>query len=90
MNSAVVAWLFVAIMSAVSITIWYLTEPIVYTLADFSINTTRTAGVNTTGYEQGIQLLQTINVLWIAVVLGVLITYAVIATLRREGVSYYA
>ena len=87
--NVVVAWLFVAVMAGISITVWYTTEPIVYALAEFSIDTARNAGTNTTGLEQGIQLLQTINVLWIAIVMAVLIVYAVITTVRREGVSYF-
>lgn len=87
--NVVVAWLFVAIMAGISVTVWYTTEPIVYTLAAFSIDTARTAGTNTTGLEQGIQLLQTINVLWIGIVMAVLIVYALINTVRREGISYY-
>lgn len=89
MNRVVIAWIFVAVMSAVSITVWYVTEPIVYTLADFSITTARTAGTNTTGLEQGIQLLQTINVAWIAIVMATLFIYAIIVTVQREGIGYY-
>lgn len=85
----VLAWLFVAIMGGISIMVWYITEPIVYMISDFSLDATRTAGVNTTGFEQGIQLLQTINVLWIGLVMGVLIIYAIINTVRQEGVGTY-
>lgn len=87
--NAVLAWLFVAIMGAISITVWYVTEPIVYTLGVFSTTTARAAGANTTGFEQGMNLLQTINVSWIGIVMGTLIIYAIIATVRREGVGVY-
>lgn len=89
MNQAVIAWIYVAVMAAISITVWQVTEPIVYTLSEFSIDTARTAGANTTGFEQGIQLVQTINVAWIGIVMGTLIIYAIIKSVQREGIGYY-
>ena len=88
MNRAVVAWIFVAIWAAVSITTWYVTEPICYAVAEFSIDTARTTGSNTTGFEQGIQLIKTINVGWLGIVLAVLIFYAIIVSVQREGYGY--
>jgi hypothetical protein len=76
-------------MAAVSITVWYITEPIVYTLSEFSINTARTAGANTTGFEQSIQVVQTINITWIGIVMLTLILYAIIKSVQREGIGYY-
>ena len=49
----------------------------------------RTAGANTTGFEQGIQLVQTINVAWIGIVMGTLVIYAIIKSVQREGIGYY-
>jgi hypothetical protein len=89
MNRAVVAWVFVTVWIAVSITVWYITEPIVYTLSAFSIDTARTAGANTTGFEQGIQLVQTINVAWLGIVMAILIIYAIAVSVQREGIGEY-
>lgn len=88
MLQVVLAWLFVCIWAAVDIVVWYVSEPIVYMLSNAGLNMARDMGHNTTGLEQGVQLLQTVNVTWITIVLIVLVIYAVMVSVRQEGIGY--
>lgn len=89
MHKAVFAWTLFFVMVGVFIALWYMTEPVAYLVADTCLNLTRDSGYNTTGLEQGIALIKTLNVLWVGVACVVAFIWAMAVSFQREGVGMY-
>lgn len=89
MNRAIVTWIYVFIMIGVVIVLWYLTQPIVYTIIDKTAPVAREMGANTTGYEQGISLIGVVNIVWPGFFIILFLIYGFLASSEKEGISYY-
>lgn len=69
--------------------IWYVSQPVIQTLADETGTVVRAMEFNTTGYEQGITAVELVNVVWAPVLILVLLLFGYLASTRREGISHY-
>lgn len=89
MRGAISTWVFVFVMIGVIIMLWYVSQPTVQTLVDQTRNVTRAMNANTTGYEEGITVLELVNVIWAPVFILILLAFGFLVSTQREGISYY-
>lgn len=89
MNRAISVWIFVFVMIGVIMMIWYVSQPVVSTLIDNTGTVVRDLDANTTGYEQGITVVELVNVVWAPIFILIMLTFGYLASTQREGISYY-
>jgi len=88
-NRAISVWVFVFVMIGVTMMIWYVSQPVVSTVIDRTGTVVRDLNANTTGYEQGINVVSLVNVIWAPIFILILLTFGYLASTRQEGISYY-
>jgi len=88
LNRALITWTLVSVSIAVGLIIWYITQPIVHTIAETSINVARTTGTNSTTAERGITLIEYINIAWIGIYIIAMLIFGFLSSTHKEGISY--
>ena len=89
MRYALGIWVFVFVMIGATMMIWYVSQPTVQYLVDETRTVVRDLEANTTGYEQGITVIEFVNVVWAPIFILILLTFGFLASSRREGISHY-